>query len=500
MSEKITVSLELEESEFFSGVKRMLEVLLPQLKAVEKEDAEITVKNYLTKKATGLEVISELIGPAANLSKKDFDSEILAAKYDQHDRQRRAKNKVKLQIYRLLTDYLDVPASPWGILIGVRPTKIGHFLLDKGFSYAEVREHLSQHYGVLTEKIDLLLKVIKRERNYLLAKKEASKKVSLYIGIPFCPSRCSYCSFAAYSLKEHGDHLSSFLKALNKEINRIGDWIKEKELLVDTIYLGGGTPTILTAEQLQDLMELIQQNFYQAELREFNVEAGRADTITERKLAILKEYSVDRISINPQTMNQKTLDKIGRGHSVVEFKRAYRQARNLGFENINFDLIIGLPGEGLSEFESTLQQVEELAPDSLTVHVLAIKRAAQWRNRVEQLDFPTVEEVELMSQKAAKLAKKLEMFPYYMYRQKYMLGNLENIGYAKSGLESIYNILMMEERTTVIGLGGGAITKLVASDYRQIKRLVNPKEPWLYIEEIEERTEQKLKELTSLIG
>lgn len=496
--DEIKVRIELTNLNYFSAVKRMLNVLLPELEVLKEGLAEIVIDNRLEASRDQIEVETQLTGPEDSLKRREIDTEIQDFRYTEKDFRRRCKNKVKLHIYQLLTEYLNVSPSPWGILIGVRPTKIGHFLLDRGFNYEEIEEHLLKHYGIKQQKVDLMLEIVEEERKYLPTKEEAGKKVNIYLGIPFCPSRCGYCSFPAYGLNQWGKYLESFLKSLYYEITEVGNWLDEKNIKIDTIYFGGGTPTILNSQQLKELLTKVTDNFWQPGVREFSIEAGRPDTITKEKLELLKQYQVNRISINPQTMNQETLDKIGRNHTVAEVKEKFKLARRIGFENINMDLIIGLPGEDVSDFVHTVREIAGLNPDSLTVHTMAIKRASKWKRKLAEIDFPDKEEVQEMFKISQNLAHELNMAPYYMYRQKYMLDNLENIGYSRSGLESIYNIIMMEERATVIGLGSGAATKLVKPSDWKFDKLYNPKAPKDYIEQVEERTLSKLGRLTSL--
>ncbi|GAB6100324.1 coproporphyrinogen III oxidase [Halanaerocella petrolearia] len=492
----MNVALDIPEK-YYGSVKGMLNILLPDVDIVRagKDDkVEITVKTTLQTEK-GIKVTS-LIQGEPELVEEMTDQEILAGSHTKDEFRKRCKARVKLSIYRLLCNYLKQPLSPWGILIGVRPTKIGHFLLDKGFSQKKIDYILADVYGIAQEKRDLLLKIVNKERQYLPSKKEAKKKVSIYLGIPFCPTRCAYCSFASYPFSSNQEYVADFLAALNYEIERLGKKVIDLGLQVDTLYFGGGTPTVLSAKELGDIISKLKKYFPLANLREFTVEAGRPDTITVDKLEVLKEAGVDRISINPQTMNQATLDKIGRHHTVEEVIDSFKLAREIGFKNINMDLIIGLPGEEIEDVENTLSEIKKLTPDSLTVHTLALKRAAKLDKETK---LPTASKVKEMLVLTKKAAKELELIPYYMYRQKYMLGNLQNIGYAKSGLESIYNILMMEERQTVIGLGGGSITKLVDPQDWSLEREINPKLPDQYIRELENRTDRKIAKLTSLV-
>ncbi|AGB41757.1 coproporphyrinogen dehydrogenase HemZ [Halobacteroides halobius DSM 5150] len=482
---------------YYGSVKGMLNVLLPKLE-IERASEVINPKLIINSKLTtkqGIKVKS-IILDKPKFSDQILDQEILNNCYNQYDFKKRCKIRVKLSIYRLLCDYLDQPLSPWGILIGVRPTKLVHSLFDRDFSKEKVDLILEEVYGIRTEKRNLLLRIIAKERSYLPSKEEAQKKVSLYLGIPFCPTRCAYCSFASYPFESYQQYVPDFLDALEYEIKKLGAAINELGLAIDTLYLGGGTPTVLSTGQLKRIINKLNKEFNLSDLREFSVEAGRPDTITKDKLSLLKASGVNRISINPQTMNQATLDKIERKHTIKQVLESFSLARELNFQNINMDLIIGLPGEEVADVKNSLEEIKRLNPDSLTIHTLALKRAAKMDNQVQ---LPSNVKVEKMLALTKQTAKDLNLESYYMYRQKYMLANLENIGYARSGLESIYNILMIEERQTVIGLGGGAITKMVNPKDWSLERLINPKFPKQYIEEVKERTDQKIIKLTSLV-
>nr|WP_282706915.1 coproporphyrinogen dehydrogenase HemZ [Natroniella acetigena] len=483
----------------------MLKILIPQidlfnLNELLTEEVDLVIITEL-ELSQGITVKANLIKEGRLKSRKVIeDEEILKKIYTKKDFERRIKQRVKLSIFKVLSKYFGSSLSPWGILIGVRPTKLGHYLLKRrGFSYQEVEKKFKDIYGVAQEKRALLLQVMKTERKYLLPPQETEKRVSIYLGIPFCPSRCNYCSFASYPIQEHRDCFNDFLVALNYELEAVGQQVEELGLTVDTIYIGGGTPTVLSAEQLEKLLNKLTEKFVTPKLREFTVEAGRVDTINQTKLKLLKRFATTRISINPQTMNQTTLDRIGRQHTVKRVKDIFNLARQLGFDNINMDLIVGLPGEKIADLAETLQQIKRLSPDNLTVHTMAIKRASQLNRNLEQAQLPSNKEVEQMLALTKDAAAQLGLNPYYMYRQKNTLANLENVGFAERGKESIYNILMMEERQTIIGLGGGAVTKLVAPGDWSLQRLFNPKSPFQYIEEIEERTTEKIAKLTTLI-
>ena len=311
---------------------------------------------------------------------------------------------------------------------------------------------------------------------------------SLYIGIPFCPSICLYCSFSSSPLHIWKDQVDAYLDALCKEIAFGAEAYRDK--ILDTIYIGGGTPTTLSPSQMDRLLTEVEKHFDLSHLQEFTVEAGRPDSITREKLQVLMEHKVSRISINPQTMNQKTLDIIGRRHTVEQTVEAFKMARQLGFDNINMDLIVGLPGEELPQVEHTMKEVTKLDPDSITVHSLAVKRAARlniFKDEYKEMTFTNNQEIMDLT---AAYAGNAGMSPYYLYRQKNMAGNFENVGYARTGKAGIYNILIMEEKQSILALGAGASTKVVRGADR-IDRIENVKDIRNYIERIDEMIERK---------
>lgn len=431
---------------------------------------------------------------------QERDEEILDERYTLADRNRRVIERVRKAVYVVIQRAGLAPVGPWGTLVGVRPTKLVHRLLDLGFSAEEIARRLPELYGMETGKAHLLTGVASRQRAFLPEVQEARKQVSVYVGIPFCPTRCAYCSFAAYSLQTHGHFVEDFFAALIKEIQVVGRWFRERGLVAESIYIGGGTPTVLNSEQLERLGRELGEAFYSQETREFTCEAGRPDTITREKLAVLREAGVNRLSINCQTMQEKTLRLIGRSHSVTAVYDAFALARGAGFDWINTDIIIALPGETMADVADTIAQVETLAPENLTVHSLAVKRAARWRSQLAQLALPGLEESREMLETVADRASSWGMQPYYLYRQRYIMGNLENVGYALPGRESIYNIQIMEERQSVLGLGGGGITKLVEPGSWRLSRLVNPKCPATYVRQLPARLREKLQRLREHFG
>lgn len=408
------------------------------------------------------------------------------------DRQERKKI-----VTRYMYDWLSEMTGrqlAWGMLTGVRPTKLIMQQLERGMCEKEIIQFLKEEYAVSTKKAQLGLDIAKREKAQL-GRLDYDNGYSLYVGIPFCPSICSYCSFSSSPLEKWKDRMNAYLDALCREITAIGRAVQGKKL--NTIYIGGGTPTTLEADQLERLLLHLGDTFSYGELKEFTVEAGRPDSITREKLEVLARYPVTRISINPQTMQQKTLDAVGRRHTVQNVKDVFHMARKLGFDNINMDLIAGLPGENAGDMRDTLRQIEALGPDSLTVHALAIKRAARLGQEHCRIDLHS--EIEQMVEDSAGAAERMGLVPYYLYRQKNIAGNFENVGYAKVDKAGIYNILIMEEKQTILAAGAGSSTKIVLPEKIQMEngkksnlvRIENVKDITEYISRIDEMIERK---------
>lgn len=398
-----------------------------------------------------------------------------------------ARNVFKRMMYDMLKK-LTGRELPWGTLTGVRPTKIVYTLLEDGKNDREIKDYLKKEYYVSEKKGDLAIKVASNEKR-LLEKLDYNNGYSLYAGIPFCPTTCLYCSFTSYPLAVWKDRVDTYVDAMLKELEFTSRLMKDKKL--DTFYMGGGTPTTLEPEQLDRVLSFFEEHFDTTGLKEHTIEAGRPDSITRDKLLIMKKHGVDRISINPQTMNDDTLKLIGRHHTVEQIKEALTLARECGFDNINMDLIIGLPGETREHIERTMREVALLAPDSLTVHSLAIKRAARLNIFWEKYkDYAMVNTDDIINM-TADCAAAMGMEPYYLYRQKNMAGNFENVGYSKPGREGIYNILIMEEKQTIMAVGAGASTKVVFPEENRIERVENVKDVTTYIENIDEMIDRK---------
>ena len=396
------------------------------------------------------------------------------------------KKECKLSIYQDLCDYTG-KTLPWGNLTGIRPTKLAMGMLAEGKEDAEIVAWLKAAHAVSDEKAQLSLDIARREKA-ILDRLHYEDGYSLYIGIPFCPTTCLYCSFTSYPIAVWRKRVDEYLQALFQEIDFVAETYKNK--ILDTVYIGGGTPTTLEAAELDRLLQYVRDKFDFRQVTEFTVEAGRADSITREKLDVLKKHGVTRISVNPQTMKDETLRYIGRQHTVAQVKDAFWLAREAGFDNINMDIILGLPGELESDVQNTIHEICKLNPDSLTVHSLAVKRASKLSQWIEENGIATLRNTDSTMDIAQKGAYALEMKPYYLYRQKNMSGNFENVGYAREGKYGIYNILIMEEKQTIVACGAGSVSKRVYPD-GLIKRSENVKDVSQYIERIGEMIERK---------
>lgn len=393
-------------------------------------------------------------------------------------------------IYRILSEVTGIRPK-WGILTGIRPVKNLHWDEERGNPLSETDRQFREDYLVSEDKIRLCHMIYEVQKPaFALSQKNS---VSLYISIPFCPSRCSYCSFVSQSIgnKNVQKLLPGYVEYLMREIRYTSELMRTLGLRLETVYFGGGTPTSLSAEQLRQLCGCVAECFPLSELREYTVEAGRADTITEEKLRVLKEAGVTRISINPQTFNDRVLEAIGRKHTAADVVRCYEMARRVGHTCINMDFIAGLPADTEESFQNTIEQAIKLGPENITVHTLSVKRAstlmAEGSFSVEELANP----VETMVDYAQRRLLESGYLPYYLYKQKNTPGNLENVGYCKKGFEGLYNIYMMEEVHTVLACGGAAVTKLVNQESHQIERIFNYKYPYEYMTHFDEVLRRK---------
>ena len=398
-----------------------------------------------------------------------------------------ARNPIKAAAYYLLSRYCN-KSLPWGSMTGVRPTKFATARLEEGWTEEEVIQEYEKQYLTTRQKGEICYRVAKREQE-LLQSFHFQEEYCLYVGIPFCLSRCLYCSFAAYPVSQYQNRIEDYLAALFHEIEYVAQAYKNKRLVA--VYMGGGTPTSLNAEQLGRVIDKIYKEFDTQFVREFTVEAGRPDSLNREKFMVMKERPVTRISINPQTMNDKTLQFIGRNHTAQMTVDAFYQARECGMDNINMDMIVGLPKEGIEDIRYTLDVIRELNPESLTVHSLAIKRAAELNIQMQQYQDSIKGSTNEMLTLADQYASELGMQPYYLYRQKNIPGNLENVGYAKPGKECLYNVLIMEEKMDIIAVGAGTSTKLTFPEENRIERVENVKNVEEYIHRVDEMIARK---------
>lgn len=392
---------------------------------------------------------------------------------------------MELAVFGVLTEILSIRPK-WGVLTGIRPVKLAMQLHDMGLSEEEIRKKLEEERLVSDEKLDLLLTTMEHELEIRASSRPNS--VSLYISIPFCPSRCSYCTFTSHSVEKAAKLIPQYVELLCGELKDIAVLIDEIGLHLETVYMGGGTPTVLTAKQLDRVLSTVNESFDMTGVRELTVEAGRPDTITAEKLAVLKKNGVGRISINPQTMDDEVLAAIGRKHTAEDIKTAFAMAKTFDFDSINMDLISGLPGDNMEKFRKTIAEVIALNPDNITLHTLTVKHGANLAPMAQSVFAATAD---AMNEYAYGEFAKAGYFPYYLYRQKGTVDNLENVGFCKPGKEGIYNIFIMDETHTILSAGAGGVTKLKAPYDKKIERIFNFKYPYEYIERFELMNERK---------
>lgn len=396
---------------------------------------------------------------------------------DEMARKRTASELVKLGIYDTVAPSLQTPPD-WGALTGVRPAKLVRSLLDRGLTRGQVAERFRSRYFVSPARTALAVRCAAYAQQAL--EQMEDNTVSLYLGIPFCPSRCAYCSFVSSSIEKSADLIAPYVDALCEEVRKTGQLLRERGQKVTSVYIGGGTPTTLSAEQLARLMDVTANAMDFSALREYTVEAGRPDTITPEKLRAIRAGGADRVSINPQTMEDAVLERIGRRHSAQDVVRAYEQARAAGFPVINMDTIAGLDGDTPEGFAHTIEQLVQLDPENITVHTLAIKRGADLSDRAG--NAAQQDTVAQMLDFAMDCLPRAGYGPYYLYRQKFSAGGFENVGWCKPDTESFYNIAMMEEIQTILSCGAGGVSKRVERDTGRITRYNAPKYPREYLQ------------------
>lgn len=462
---------------------------------------ETLLYNFIIKNIINKYDFTELI--KVFLSPEDFKTFTEAEYNDLSDDEKRAaenvffnedisddKNHIKRQLYRFLSELTGV-TPPWGILTGVRPVKLAGELLQKYGSAEKVLKELKENYYLDDEKANLIIDTHLYQQEICGSPDHSS--VGIYIGIPFCPTRCLYCSFTSNQASD--SEIERYLKALKNEIAFVGKRMRETDLWAESIYIGGGTPTTLSAEQLDDLLQSVEDNIDLSRNIEFTVEAGRPDTITDEKLKVIKRHGVDRISINPQSMKGRTLELIGRSHKPEDITEAFIKAQRAGIPIVNADIIAGLPEEDSDDFAGTLEKILNLGPENITVHTLAVKRASKLVELDKDYHYKHADLVKEMLEISRKVLAESGYRPYYLYRQKHMAGALENIGYTKDNTPCIYNIRIMEERQTVLALGAGGISKMYYPDENRLERVPNVSNYEIYISRLDEMLERKEKNI-----
>ena len=403
------------------------------------------------------------------------------------DSRKRKKNLLKRKIYSELSALTGLQPE-WGILTGVRPVKLAGELIER-LGVESAGKELTDFYLLSRVKADLLLSTYLYQKKLLQTN---SDDVGIYIGIPFCPTRCLYCSFTSNQVSD--EEIALYLEALNKEIEFVSGALKTKGIKAESIYIGGGTPTTLNSMQIEMLLRHIADSFDFSHVREFTMEAGRPDTISREKLKVMADHGVTRISINPQSMKQSTLELIGRSHNAEDVFKAFHMASVFDFI-INSDIIAGLPGESPEDFQNTLNTVIKLGAQNITIHTLAVKRASRLKEEDSEYHYKQGEVVTRMLSGSAEILRQSGYRPYYLYRQKHMAGALENVGYCKEDTACIYNIRIMEEKQSIIAMGAGAISKVYYPLENRHERVANVSNYRQYIERLDEMIDRKRKEL-----
>ncbi len=472
-------------------LEEFVRVLLPEYYSIldEKDERENDVEIEVIETEKEIKIDTKLVNIQIGSVEKSVRSHYKKVNKKYFDQAEVMAKTSLLKLFEKTEDYM------WGALIGVRPTKIVRRFLNMGISYDEIANILEKIYFVSPKKIKLLVDIAKRQEQYL-----DKETIGIYIGVAFCPTKCSYCSFPAYLLRgKYKERYGEYIDSLYREIKEIGELTKELGLKINTIYIGGGTPSILTSEEIEKLLDNILENYDLSNLKEFTFEAGRIDTLNREKMKILKQKGINKISINPQSFNEKTLKLVNRYHNQEQFDLVYNLAKEFKLD-INMDLILGLPRETTEDVIYTMNKISEYDMENLTIHNLAIKTAS--RLNKENYRHKDVLDFEMIYTKIEEVVEKKGLKPYYMYRQKNSFQWGENLGYSLKDKDSIYNIEMIEENKTIIGIGAGAITKLIWKDKEKdkdnIKRLINPKDPLVWIDELSERLENKKEELRKM--
>jgi oxygen-independent coproporphyrinogen-3 oxidase len=490
------LAMELQPPELYKQVHELVRLGFPEYELCREADANADICLHVSRSISDRQMLlSARLQEGQHLSQENSEFFLAPDK----PRENEISRLTRVFMYRLLCRHLGRVINPYGILTGVRPLKMLHRWLDQGDSMEKILERLGEDYCMQPDVAGRLAQIACNNRPYLLSPQQARHKISIYIGIPFCSSRCYYCSFPGAILTEYGAQMKPFLHALRQEIEVIGECLNELGLETENIYWGGGTPSLLAEDDLEGMFDLLGQYSITTTAREITVEAGRPDTLSTSQLELFRALGVNRICINPQTMQDGTLQLIGRRHSRADIINSVQRVRDAGIRHLNMDLIIGLPGEGMLEYKDTLAQILDLQPENITVHTLAVKKgsllaADQGKSRMNE----RVGEVQAGLQYIGRTLQERKYEPYYLYRQKYMKANVENVGYALPGCYCSYNIQIMEERQTIIGLGGGAGSKFVNPSDWSLVNLHSPKDPLSYTLHLSDLLARKVDKLRAL--
>ena len=476
------ITVHTDHPEFINDLGEVIRLYVPTEEVALAEGEVSSVYAVLEERGETWRAICRVELPEG---RTEYTYESPAAAGGEVNRKRYRKRYLKIAVFRALGRVYEDAKLPWGSLTGIRPTRLLRELIEEK-GEAEALRFMAEEFDVTPEKLTLAKEIVDIQRPFMDV---SEKDVDVYIGVPFCKTRCLYCSFAS-GVRTQKTDMAAYIAALKEDI-RLGATIaRDCGYGIRSMYMGGGTPTVLTEGELEDVLGFAIAQ-YGGFGRELTVEAGRPDTITGKKLEIIKSLGTDRISINPQTMCERTLELVGRSHTPGDIADCMEMARAIGFDSINMDVIAGLPGETLGDMEHTLSEIYKLKPDNLTVHTLAIKRSSRLKQSLGSYELPDGDTVEKMVQLGMEYARKMGMAPYYMYRQKYMSGNLENVGYAKPGKVCMYNIDMMEETTSIMAHGAGAMTKRIFDGECRVERIPNPKDISTYIAKLSTVAEEK---------
>ncbi len=493
------IILDLKPPELYDSIHELIRMAFPgcEIERTRDGEADLHLRLRLDIRAKHATISAEIRTPD---DKRNWEKGLLIPEKARDRVLNWAKQQVRAFSYDMLCQLTGQNINRYGILTGMRPVKLVHRLIDQGLAASEIEARLKSEYRLTEEKARLLTEIAFANRPYLLPLEEAGKWVSIYIGIPYCPSRCYYCSFPGAVLEDYDREITPFMDALLHEIRAISGCLQERGLKVQTVYLGGGTPTVLSTPHLEQLFaELSAKGWITPETVEITVEAGRPDTLDPDKLRLMKAHGVNRICINPQSMNDSTLTTIGRRHDQKGVIQALEWAREVGIEKINMDVIIGLPDEGLKENTHTAQKILELRPDNITVHTLALKRGSLMAERENGITpAERTSQVEAGVELFSRLLREAGYVPYYLYRQKYMKASMENLGYARQDSFCLYNIQMIEERQTIIGVGGGAGSKFIDLKAGSLESFYNPKNPKAYCQTVQKLISRKVDKLGAL--